>query len=241
MLGGMADEITTGYTTVGTNRAYLARPQDDGGSGMLLLPMITGIGEQVREFAHDLARAGVTALAWDPFGGYSTDNSPVETMRAMMGEFDDEQVVAEQQQLLTHLFDELGLRKVGTIGWCLGGRFAFLLAGRDDRLANVVAYHPTVPVPPAANHTLDAAEHAGRTAAPVMMHYPGQDAIVPRESFEALQKSLNARENGISIVHNYPQADHGFSDRSRQDKEVNATAHAVSWPQTVEFIKATTR
>ena len=237
----MADDITTSYTTVGTNRAYLARPQDDGGAGMLLLPMITGIGEQLREFAHDIARAGVTALAWDPFDGNSTDNETVEQLRERMGGLDDENVLAEQQELLTHMFGELGLRKVGTIGWCLGGRYVFLLGGRDERIANVVAYHPTVTIPPAANHALDAVEHAGRTSAPVMMHYPGQDRIVPREAFDQLQKALNERENGVSIVHNYPQAEHGFSEKSRQEKEVNATAYAISWPQTLDFITATTK
>lgn len=237
----MADDISTGHITVGSNRAYLARPQDDGGAGMLLLPMLSGIGEQLREFAHDIARAGITALSWDPFDGVNSDNAESEQLRALMGQLDDEKSLGEQQELLTYMFGELGLAKVGTIGWCLGGRYVFLLGGRDDRLANVVAYHPTVTTPPAANHTLDAVEYAGRIAAPVMMHYPGQDRIVPRESFDNLSKALNSRENGISIVHNYPQAEHGFSESHRHDKEVNATAYKISWPETIEFIKATAK
>jgi carboxymethylenebutenolidase len=237
----MTNELTTSEITVNSLRAYLSRPADDGGGGMLLLPMITGIGEQVREFADDIARSGVTALSWDPWHGPSADDTPVEELFAMMGKLDDEAVLAEQGQLLDYLFGDLGLRKVGVIGWCLGGRFAFLLGGRDHRLANVVAYHPTVPIPPAPNHSLDAAEYAGRIEAPVMMLYPGEDHLVPRESFDNLQTALNSRENGSSIVHIYPGADHGFSSRARHDKEVNAEAYAVSWPQALEFIKTTTR
>lgn len=237
----MTDEITASYITVGSSRAYLARPQDDAGAGMLLLPMITGIGEQLREFAHDIARSGVTALSWDPWDGVSSDDTSSERLRELMAELDDEDVLAEQQRLLEHMFGELGLRKVGTIGWCLGGRYVFLLGGRDARLANVVAYHPTVTIPAAPNHKLDAAEHAGRISAPVMMLYPGQDSLVPRESFDALQGALNGRDSGASIVHLYPLAEHGFSSKDRHGSEVNADAYAQSWPQTLAFIQATTR
>jgi carboxymethylenebutenolidase len=237
----MADQITTSEITVNALRGYLSRPADDGGAGMLLLPMVTGIGEQVREFADDIARAGVTALSWDPFHGPSSDDTPMERLFELMGRFDDETVLGEQAQLLDHMFGELGLRRVGVIGWCMGGRFALLLGGREQRLANVVAYHPTVPIPPAPNHTLDAAEYTARITAPVMMLYPGEDHLVPRESFDALRSALDGRETGPSIVHVYPGADHGFSAKARQDKPVNAEAYALSWPQTLEFVKTTTR
>jgi carboxymethylenebutenolidase len=236
----MAEDISTGEITVDTLRGYLARPADDGGSGMLLLPMVTGINEQVREFADDIARAGVTALSWDPWHGPSADDTPVERLFGLMDQLDDETVLGEHTRLLDHMFGELGLRRVGVIGWCMGGRFALLLGGRERRLANVVAYHPTVLSPPAANHTLDAAEHSARIAVPVMMLYPGADHLVPRESFDALQTALNGRETGPSIVHVYPGAEHGFSARARQTKPVNAEAYALAWPQTLEFVRATT-
>ena len=64
---------------VGEQDAYLARV---GRAGMLLLPMITGIGEQVRDWADELAGRGITALVWDPFKGRSTDNSTREELSA---------------------------------------------------------------------------------------------------------------------------------------------------------------
>ena len=233
--------VRTSSITVDSLNAHLARPEDDGGAGMLLLPMITGIDEQVRGFANDVAAAGMTALAWDPWHGPSADDTSRERLFELLGQLDDEAVLAEQSRLLDHMFTELGLRKVGVIGWCLGGRFAFLLAGRDQRVANAVAYHPTVPIPPAANHDLDAAEYAGRISAPAMMLYPGQDSIVPRDSFDALQEALNGRESGESIVHLYPAAEHGFADPERRKKQVNADAYDLSWPQAVAFMQVTTR
>ncbi len=236
----MAPDITSSFTKVDDLRAYLSQPKDGGSGGMLLLPMITGIGAQLREFADDIARAGVTALSWDPWHGVSSDDTPRERLRELLRKLDDETCLSEMSRLLDHMTGELGLEKVGVIGWCMGGRFALLLAGHDQRVCNVVAYHPTVPIPPAPNHTLDTAEYAARITAPVMMLYPEQDSIVPWESFTRLQTALQSRSTGASIVHVYPGAEHGFSERSRHDNKVNADAYALSWPQVLQFIRTTT-
>ena len=222
--------------TVGEQDAYLARV---GRVGMVLLPMITGIGEQVRAWADELAGEGITALVWDPFKGRSTDNATREELSGMLREMDDDTALGEQSKLLDYLFDELGCSKVGVIGWCLGGRFAFLLAARDQRVANVVAFHPTVPSDRPPHHTYDAiAESAGITA-PVLVSYPSADTAVPNADFEALQTVLQARQTGATFTQYFPGADHGFSDKSRHDKAVNAKAFRLAWPQALAFMRST--
>jgi carboxymethylenebutenolidase len=233
-------EIETSTVAVGDLSAYLARPVGGSTSGMLLLPMITGIGEQVREFADTIARTGVTALTWDTFHGANSDNKTFDELSDLYADLVDEEALTEQGRLLDHLFGELGCTKAGVIGWCLGGRFALILAGRDQRVANVVAYHPTVTIPPAPNHLVDAVEHTARITAPVMMLYPGADTLVSKESFELLQGALNSRETGASIIHVYPTAEHGFSNSARHGNPVNAEAYAISWPQALDFIRVTT-
>jgi carboxymethylenebutenolidase len=122
----------------------------------------------------------------------------------------------------------------------MGGRFALLLAGRDDRLVYVVAYHPTVPGVPALNHTLDVVEYAARIAAPVMMLYPGADDLVPEESVRRSRDALCSRGSGPSMVHVYPGAEHGFSARGRHNNPVNKAAFKLSLSQVVTFFRATT-
>ncbi|WP_363321380.1 dienelactone hydrolase family protein [Saccharomonospora sp.] len=73
-----------------------------------------------------------------------------------------------------------------------------------------------------------------------MMLYPEQDSLVPWESFTRLQTALQSRSVGASIVHVYPGAEHGFSERSRHGNSVNADAYALSWPQVLQFIRTTT-
>ncbi|MEH0580439.1 MULTISPECIES: dienelactone hydrolase family protein [Streptomyces] len=228
-------------TVAGLN-AYLSRPREASTGGMLLLPSVNGISPQLREFADGLAAAGVNALSWDLWRGRpgSDDVSELETQLQWASELDDESSLSEMGRLLDHMFDELGCRQVGVIGWCVGGRFALLLGGADSRLANVVAYHPTVPGSPAPNHTLDATEFTARIAGPAMILYPGADEVVPVESFHRLKDALNSRATGPSIAHVYPGAGHGFTARALHGDPVNKAATALSWPQVIAFIRATT-
>ncbi|QKT10129.1 MULTISPECIES: dienelactone hydrolase family protein [unclassified Rhodococcus (in: high G+C Gram-positive bacteria)] len=236
--------MTTGSTvrsrtvTVGDLTAHLAQP--DGGSDtvMLLLPMINGVDAQVRDYAADIAAAGITALVWDPWHGPSLDDTPKERLFELMGQLDDEECLSEMGALLDYARGELGARRVGVIGWCLGGRFSLLLGARDRELANVVAYHPSIWDPAAANHALDTVALAPAIAAPVMVLHAGADTILSAGTFGALQSALQSRDSGATIVHAYPGAAHGFSARARQDDPVNKAAWDISWPQVLAFASA---
>jgi carboxymethylenebutenolidase len=234
-------DIESATITVQGLNAYLSRPAGGSRGGMLLVPMITGISSQVREFADGIANAGVTALSWDPWRGRpSGDETPMEVLGEWISQLDDRECLDELSQLLDHLFGELGCERVGAIGWCMGGRFALMLGGRDDRLANVVAYHPTVPGVPRPNHTVDAVAATAAITAPVMMLYPGADHLVPEESFQRLQTALQSRTAAPSIVHVYPGAEHGFSAAERHSNPVNRIAATMAWPQAIAFIQTTT-
>ncbi|MGQ4615853.1 alpha/beta fold hydrolase [Nocardia sp. R7R-8] len=237
----MSTGVEVSELVVGELRAHVARPSSGGKSGMLLLPNAFGIAQQIRALAHDIAEAGMTAVVWDMWHGPSTDDTPIESLIAKMGELDDDSCLDEIRRLVDHMLDALGLEQVGVIGWCVGGRFALLAGGRDDRLANVVAYHPTVLIPPPANHTLDAAEVVASATSPVMMLYPKADEHVAWESYARLRDALESRETGATIAHVYPGAGHGFAVHGLEGKPVNAAAFALSWPQVLAFCQNTTR
>ncbi|MFC7330992.1 dienelactone hydrolase family protein [Marinactinospora rubrisoli] len=226
--------------SVGDLTAHVARPVGaPTGAGMLLLPMVTGIGRQMREYADDVAAVGVTAVVWDPWHGHSDDDLSLQELVERMGGLVDAEVRAEQRRLLDHMSGRMGLRRVGVMGWCMGGRFALLLAAHDGRLANCVAYHPTVFAEPAPNQTEDAVALAERITAPVSVVYPGGDHLVPREVIDALSAALLRREGASTLLSVHPGADHGFMDASRQEREPNRLAKRDSWPATLAFVRAT--
>lgn len=240
----MPSEIITGYVEIDGLRAYKASPAAAAGdrptTGMLVLPMVTGIGEQVREWADTIARStGNVAVAWDTWHGRSSDDTGFDELRVLSQQLEDDVALKEQDRLLRHMREELGLTSIGVVGWCLGGRYALILGGRNTDLANVIAFHPTVTMGETAE-AVDAVAHAGMIEAPVFMAYPGKDSIVPRESFLALQQALQSRHQAPSIIQLYPEAKHGFSDKRRHNEAVNESAYRLSWPQALEFMKATT-
>jgi carboxymethylenebutenolidase len=228
--------IETSTVRVGDLSAHLARPAGGSASGMLLLPMITGVGAQVRAWADELAGRGITALAWEVFHGANIDNTSREELGEKLGDLRDETALAEQTALLDHLLGELGCTSAGVIGWCLGGRFALLLAARDQRLSGVVAYHPTIRVPAPPNHDLDAVASAAEITAPVLVAYPEADAVVSHETFARLQTALQSRPRGATFTQHFPGAEHGFSNSERHGTAVNADAYALSWPQALAFL-----
>lgn len=229
-------DIEAEFVEARSLRAFLARPLGGSSGGMLLLPMITGINEQVREYAEDIAGTGVTALVWDPWHGHSAEDTPREKLVEWMGALQDNAILAELNTLLEYAFGELGLSKMGVIGWCLGGRLALILGGGDPRLANVIAYHPSIFAPSPPNHTVEAVESASRITAPVMILHAGADTVMSPETFGELQSALQNRTAGASIIAVFPGAEHGFSSRERHTNPINADAYAVSWPQVLRFI-----
>ncbi|KAF0960341.1 dienelactone hydrolase family protein [Rhodococcus sp. T7] len=242
----MAHHFDSRFVTVDGLRAHFVTPADatsGNAPAVLLLPMITGIGEQVREFAELIAgETGAIALTWDPWHGKSSDDTPFEELHELHAQLDDETVLDEQQRLVDYLTTEHGVSSVGVIGWCLGGRFALILGARDPRIESVVAYHPTLPGEIQPHHSIDAVAAAADIPAPVMVHYPGKDSLVPRENFLSLQAALQGRDTDApTIIHLYPRAKHGFSDSRRHNEQVNADAWAMSWPQTLDFLRTSAR
>jgi carboxymethylenebutenolidase len=219
-------------------RAYVARPEAGATVGMLLLPMITGNGKQLRAYADSIAEVGVLALSWDPFHGPSGDDTSFEDLMKLGGQITDATALAEQKQWVDYLFGTLKLTKVGVIGWCMGGRLALVLAAREPRLATCVAYHATIRRPAPANHMEYAITLAAAIRCPVQAIYPGADEIVPAEVYGDLHKALAGRD-APTVAQYYPLAKHGFMDAARQGHEPNRAATQMAWPQTLAFIKAT--
>lgn len=73
-----------------------------------------------------------------------------------------------------------------------------------------------------------------------MVLSPKADSLVPWESYVKLRDALETREAGPTILHVYPNSEHGFSNSSRHGKQINAAAYTVSWRQALAFSRAAT-
>jgi carboxymethylenebutenolidase len=176
---------------------YLATPQGRGPwPGVVVIHEAFGADDVMRRATDRLAAAGYLALLPDLFTGGRKLPCMVNTMKAMRAgngrAFAD--LEAARQWLLASP-DCTG--RVGVLGFCMGGGFALLLAGRGYDAASVnYGMLPT---------ELDAAVEG---ACPVVASYGGKDRGL-RGAAQRLDEAL-ARAGIAKDVEEYPTAGHSF-------------------------------
>ena len=119
--------IRTETITRGERVGYLARPAD-ARAGVLLLPSVHGIDQYSKAYAQALAEAGLATVIWEPFPG-SPPADTREQRAARLAPLTDATSLREMTWWLDLMAGELSLTKIGTAGFCLGGRYGLLLVG----------------------------------------------------------------------------------------------------------------
>jgi len=176
---------------------YLARPEGGGPwPGVVVIHEAFGVDDVMRRATDRLAAAGYLALLPDLFTGGRKLGCMVNTMKAMRAgqgrAFAD--LEAARQWLLASP-DCTG--RVGVLGFCMGGGFALLLAGRG--------YDAAAPNYGMLPGDLDAAVDG---ACPVVASYGGKDRGL-RGAAERLEAALT-RAGIPHDVKEYPDAGHSF-------------------------------
>ena len=225
--------IMTETITRDERLAYLARPEGDMHAGVLLLPSVNGIDQYSTAFADALAKAGLATLIWEPFVGQPIPHTR-EDRAARLATLTDATSMREIGWWLDFMFSELALTKVGTAGFCLGGRYGLIVAARETRIAACLAYYPTIETPPLPGQDEDVIALVAEIACPVHMITAGKDHLTSREVFLRLQASLQSRAVPTTIAL-YPEADHSFMQRNGV---ANETAIQLSTAQSIPFLQA---
>jgi carboxymethylenebutenolidase len=193
-----ADNITISIKD-GDFKAYVARPVARKAPAVIVIQEIFGVNEVVRLAADRLAVEGYLAIAPDLFwrlepGVDITDRTPAEWDRAFafMNAFDTDMGVADIQATIDG--------HVGAVGYCLGGRLAFLTATRTDVDAAVGYYGVTI------DQYLGEADKLTR---PLVLHIAEEDEFVPKDAQARIIAGLKNRP--LVEVFTYPGRDHAFA------------------------------
>lgn len=197
--------MTTSDLALLGGTGYLATPvrtQDRPGPwpGVVVVHDAFGLSDDIREQADWLAAAGYLAVAPDLFGGRSAVRcvkGVFAQLTAQQGPAFD-QIDAVRARLAEHP-DCTGT--VGVIGYCMGGAFALLLAGRPGWSASSVNYGP---LPDNAAEVL-----AG--ACPLVASYGGKDLGL-KGAADQLRIAVDTA--GVTAdIKEYPEARHAFLNR----------------------------
>ena len=209
--------------------AHAERPR----GGIVLLPTIMGVDVFARTRAQVLAEAGFTTLVWDPYSG-ETPPADLPSAQPRAGKLNDGALDA-MSDCVGHLLDKLHLPAAAVVGFCLGGRYAVLLAARDRRLFACVPYYPSIRVPMSPNQTMDAVALAADIQCPVHLVHGTGDQVFLHPVFLQLRNVLEKRPVA-TVVQVHPAAVHSFMRPDLQAVPANATATKLSWPPVMAFL-----
>lgn len=187
---------------------YLAKPASGTSPGVVVIQEIFGVNTWMRNIADDLAAAGYVALCPDLFWRIepgvqinSEDEAAFQKAFGLYGKFDVDAGVADLKTTLAHLRGLDGCTgKAGTVGFCLGGFLAYMMAAHSDADASVGYYGVGI-----ESKLGDAAGISG----PLMLHVAEEDQFVPKEAQAQVAGGLAG--NAHVTIHNYPGMDHAFA------------------------------
>ena len=191
----------------GQFRGYLAVPATGKGPGIVLCQEIFGINAYIREVADYYAEEGYAVLAPDLFWRMEPNvdmgYSPEEWQRAFgfFQKFDVGKGIEDIAVAVKALRGRPECSgKVGALGFCLGGKLAYLTACRTDVDCSVGYYGVGIEA---------ALNEAKNIKCPMVLHFAELDKYCSREAVGQIKNAFKDRPEIEIYV--YPGVDHAFA------------------------------
>jgi carboxymethylenebutenolidase len=201
-----------------------------GGSGpfpaVVVIQEWWGLDDWVKAQARALAREGYVALAVDLYRGKVTAKQD-EAHQLMMGLAPDRAI-----RDLKAAFAFLAARKdvtkdrIGSIGWCMGGRYSLALATEEPGLAAAVAYYGAPPTDPAA---------IARIKAPVLGNFGAEDQGPAPDQVKAFEAAMKEAGKAVDLKL-YDGAGHAFANVNNPWGGYREAAAKDAWARTTAFL-----
>ncbi|MBA2719648.1 MAG: dienelactone hydrolase family protein [Chloroflexi bacterium] len=220
-------------------RAFRARATTPTGAGIVILPDVRGLHPYYEELALRFAETGVDAVAIDYFGrtagiGGREDGfafMPHVDQLTWGGLQADVRAGAEHLRMA----DERRVDALFTIGFCMGGRLAFLTATLGLGLAGSIGLYGN-PVGPGRAGMPVPADLALEMTNPILGLFGGADPGIPPESIAAFDEAVTKAGVDHRIV-TYDGAPHSFFDRKTEEF---ADVSRQAWDETLTFVRGRT-
>ena len=218
-------------------RAFAARGGKPSKVAIIILPDVRGLHPYYEELAVRFAERGIDAVAIDYFGrtaGVAERDQGFDFM-AHVARTTFAGLAADVSAAADLLRSAGGgdARSIFTIGFCFGGRLAFLSATLGLDLAGVIGFYGS-PVGPTRNDMPAPADVAGRIRSPVLAIFGGADEGIPSSAIATFRAALERAGVDNRLV-SYEGAPHSFFDRRAADY---AKASEAAWTETVDFVRA---
>lgn len=209
--------------------AYVAQPDDDAQHpGVVLIQEWWGIEAHVQELAQKLAAEGFVVAVPDLYHG-KIATEPNDAMKMVM--LLRENIDRASQEIIGALetlkaMPNVEPKKLGLMGFCVGGFLTITVAARYGDLGAVVPFYPGGydPTP----------EEVAKVNAPVLAVFGRKDQSIPMSRVEKIERLY--KESGKDITVKVYDAGHAFLNPDHGDHHEASAADA--WPRAVQFLRA---
>ncbi len=226
------ESLTLGAADGNEFAAFLATPEDDTPTGVVIFPDVRGLYHFYEELALRFAERGHAAIAFDYFGrtaGAATRDDEFE-YPPHVDETTDAGVQADAAAAIAELRAR-GVSSVFSIGFCFGGRASWVAAASGHGLAGAVGLYGS---PTRQRGGPSVIERINAIECPILALQAGDDGGITAEDNAAFEQALT----GAGVEHElvvYDGAPHSFFDRKQADF---ADASDDAWRRTLAFIAA---
>jgi carboxymethylenebutenolidase len=220
-----------------TMDAFVARPAESGKyPGMLVLQEAFGVNGHIRDVTQRVAREGYVAIAPELFhrtargfeGSYDNFASVTPHTQAVSEAGTTADVHAAFGWLQAH--PQVLSDRIGSVGFCMGGRISFLACATVPLRAAVSFYGARIA--PAL------LPHAVNLNGPVLFFWGGQDKHIGQDQIRAVVEACSrAGKSYINVE--ISDADHGFFCDARAS--YNPAAAKEAWSLTRTFLETHVR
>ncbi|HTV47365.1 MAG TPA: dienelactone hydrolase family protein [Phycisphaerae bacterium] len=217
-------------------KAYYSRPEKPGNYPVVVIIYeVFGLNEHFQEVARKVAAAGFAAIVPDFMAGKIFSYSDVKSAMEVVKNITDDMLLADISASLDAAagHPEAHASRAGILGFCLGGRAAFLAACKlSDKLKAAVCFYgggisPSGPDRFGRQPPLTDANVAGITA-PLLFIYGNLDTHIPPDEHARIVEALGKAKKQFTLA-TFP-AGHGFASDRRE--MFHAPSAEAAWQMT---------
>ena len=205
---------------------------------VIVLMEAFGLNQWCKSICDRLAQSGFAAIAPDFYRGTTYAYTDMTNVIAKLKSLNDDAIMGDVEKTIDFLTKqpEINVNGIGVIGFCMGGRYAFLAnATYPEKIKAAIAFYGGG-IDAAAGNPLGQKSLLDRVPnmqAPIMLMYGSEDQLIAADEHGRVAAALSKAKKRY-ILNLFPNAQHGFMSDRRENFSPEAAAEA--WMMTTGFL-----
>lgn len=190
-----------------------------------------GLNDDIQERTRDFARKGFYAVAPDLYNGPSTDDPKIAA--ELRKKMTNDDAMVRMKTALDLLTEESGngvvdAKRIGSIGWCMGGEQSLLLSINDDRVKATAIFYGSLVTDP---------EQLKKLQGPVLGIFGDDDKKPSPQDVEAFRAALKKAGKTDVLILRYTGVGHAFASKAAAKMGMyNEPKAKEAWAKTWQWL-----